>query len=202
MYDRGVNVRIKEYLETIPLGKPFTSRSLTALGMRSAVDKALSRMAAQGEIMRLARGIYARPKPGKFVAVVNPSPEEIARAVAEVGDYSVQLHGAKALQLLGLSTQEPMQPVFITDGPTRNIKFGKINIKLKHVSPSKISAELQGKAALALTALLYLGKDDVRQGTISAIRRRLSDQEYLDLLNARQHLPSWLSDLLYKEKAA
>ncbi|MDL2263896.1 DUF6088 family protein [Synergistaceae bacterium OttesenSCG-928-I11] len=195
-------MKIKERLETIPLGKPFTSRSLTFLGTRSAVDKALSRMAAQGEIMRLARGVYAKPKPGKFVASIKPSPDEIARAVAETEDYNVRLHGAKALQLLGLSTQEPMQPVFITDEPTRNIRYGKLNIRLKHVSPSKISANLQGKAALALSALLYLGKDDVTQDTIRTIRQKLSDQEYLDLLDARQHMPSWLSDLLYKEKAA
>lgn len=202
MSDRGVNAKIKEHLETVAPGKPFTSRSLIFAGTRSAVDKALSRMVADGAIIRLSRGIYAKPKPGKYVASVKPSPEDIARAVAETNDYSVHLHGAKASQLLGLTTQEPTQPVFITDGPTRNIKYGKLNIKLKHVSPGKIPTSLEGKAALALSALLYLGRDHVTQDTLKTIKQRLSDQEYHDLLDARTQMPSWLSDLLYREKAA
>jgi hypothetical protein len=54
---------------------------------------------------------------------VMPQPEAIARAAAESSGSEIGVHGAVALQLLGLSTQMPMQPVFLTNGPSRKILF-------------------------------------------------------------------------------
>jgi hypothetical protein len=56
----------------------FSPVDFTGLGSRAAVDKALSRLTASGELRRFARGLYDRPQTSSAL----PSAEQIARALA------------------------------------------------------------------------------------------------------------------------
>ncbi len=194
MSQKSVPARINQRLKNLPDGKPFVTSYVRHLGNRDSVDKALERMTRKGALVRLARGIYAKPKSGVFVKSVKPSPEAIALAVADADNADITFDGAKALQLLGLSTQEPVQPVYITNGRSRKIKYGKVEIKLKH--RSRMPSNLRGKAALAYSALVYLGKNEVTQEVIASIAAQLSKDERDALLIARANMPAWLSDAL------
>ena len=44
-------------------GTPFTIEKFYSLGSVTAVQKAMSRLTKEGEIVRVAKGIYSRPKP-------------------------------------------------------------------------------------------------------------------------------------------
>jgi hypothetical protein len=91
-----------------------------------------------------------------------------------------------------------MQPVFLTNGPSRKIKYGNIEIRMKHVSQSKLPSGLSGKAALAYSALCYLGRNETTHEILASIRDKLSSEEYDELLRARNKMPAWLSDMLLK----
>ena len=56
-------------------------------------------------------------------------------ALAERTGSRVTVSGAKASNLLGLSTQVPMQNLFWTEGPSRTVRIGNQTVTLKHVCP-------------------------------------------------------------------
>jgi Family of unknown function (DUF6088) len=63
----------------------FSPADFIDLGTRQAVDKALSRMTADGAIRRVARGLYDVPKQHPIVGTTAPSIDEVAKAVAGKG---------------------------------------------------------------------------------------------------------------------
>src|SRR5260370_40819615 len=119
-------------------GAVFTPRQFAHLGTRAAVDQALSRIQRSGQIRRLSRGVYEFPKTHPQIGVLSPSPEAVAKAMAERTGSRITISGAKAANLLGLSTQVPMQNVFWTEGPSRTVRIGNQTVALKHVAPSKM----------------------------------------------------------------
>lgn len=117
-------------------GSLFTPTQFLDLGGRDAVDKALSRLAARDTIQRLARGLYHFPKKHPVLGVLLPKPEEIAQAIARRDVARVQPTGAYAANLLGLSEQVPAKAFFLTDGLSRKVKLGSMEISLKQTTPS------------------------------------------------------------------
>ena len=73
---------VRAAIRRLPKGKPFTSERFLEHGSRSAVDRTLSRLAARGEIERLARGVFVRPRTSRFVGTVLPDVVEVVEAIA------------------------------------------------------------------------------------------------------------------------
>lgn len=191
--------RIQEGIAHMPEGEPFSPASLLALGSRAAIDQALSRLVKRGHLSRVTRGIYARPKASKWIGPVPPEPARVARALAEACGAKVEIHGAEAARRFGLTTQVPTQPVFLTSGPSRQFKLGNLNCALKHVSARKLA--LAGRpAGLALTALWYLGKDQVTVATILKICMQLEPAEFEALREAP--MPGWLRSVILASEEA
>lgn len=184
--------QIRARIEQMPAGEPFTTASLLALGTRANVDQTLHRLARGGHITSVSRGIYVRPKMNRFVGPVMPEPLQIAEAIARATGAVIQVHGAEAARQFGLTTQMPMQPVYLTTGSTRRLKFGKLLITLKHTAPRKLA--LDGRPGLALVALAYLGKEGVTIEAIERVRQQLQPEEFERLRRATGIMPAWLSD--------
>ena len=102
---------------------------------------ALHRMAKQGVIRRLARGLYDYPKTHATLGPLLPSPEVIAKALAGRDQIHLQPAGAYAANLLGLSEQVPAKVVFLTEGPSRTVRLGgSMTIQLRHTSARSTSS--------------------------------------------------------------
>src|SRR6266850_5280382 len=71
---------IRNRINEIGMGEPFTSSQFNALGTRPAVDQALSRFVKQGEITRISRGVFVRPKRSRYIGEVMPEPSKVAKA--------------------------------------------------------------------------------------------------------------------------
>ncbi|MCY4306881.1 MAG: DUF6088 family protein [Rhodobacteraceae bacterium] len=184
---------IRHRVMLIPRGKPFTTRRFLKLGSRAAVDKTLSRLAKEGVIQRIVHGMYVRPRKSRFIGNVMPSTERIVEVLAKEHGETIQVNGAEAALRFRLSTQVPTVPVYHTSGPSRDIKIGKLTIRLKHVSNRKLC--LAGKhPGLALAALWYLGKKNVNSDIIGALRAKLTAEEFATLKNA--NIPTWMVDAL------
>ena len=126
---------ISERIKARGVGWVFSPVDFVDLGNRNAVDKALSRMAADGSVRRVARGLYDVPKRHTLVGLTAPSIDQVAKAVAGKSGTRLQPTGAYAANLLGLSDQVPAMVVFLTDGRCKRIQLGKLTITLKQTSP-------------------------------------------------------------------
>ena len=192
---------VKRAIEALPEGTAFPAKELLTLGTRAAVDQVLYRMAKDGELIRVARGIYARPKWNKYVnAPVMPEPYEIAKLIAKKTGATLGPTGAEAAHRLGLTTQMPTQPVYATTGRSSIITVGKNTIRLRHAAPRKM--QYAGTpVGIAIAALQYLGKEQVTTRVIAAIEQTLTAEDFQILRQATTALPGWATDKLYDYRA-
>ena len=112
-------------IKHMPKGKPFVGTAFAHAGSRAAVDKALSRMVVSGDLERVVRGVYMRPKQSEFTGrKVRANPIAVMQVIARARGETIQIHGAEAARRLGLSTQMQVLPTYYTSGSTREIKIG------------------------------------------------------------------------------
>jgi len=186
---------IRERILRTPRAEPFTNTRFLKLGSRAAVDKALSRLVNQGTIIRIAQGVFMRPKENRFIGSVMPDIHKVVEVIAQDNGETIQVHGAEAVRRLKLTTQVPTLPVFNTSGPSRELKVGNLTVKLKHASNRKLL--LAGKrSGLALSALWYLGKNNINAEVINTIQESLTESEFNTLKNTA--MPAWMSAALEK----
>ncbi len=189
--DRAMLARVKSR-ET---GWVFSSMDFLDLGSRDAVDKALSRMAAGGKVRRVARGLYDVPRQHPVVGVAPPSVDQVAKALAGKGGTRLQPTGAYAANLLGLSDQVPAKVVFLTDGRSKRVRLGKLEIVLKQTSPRNMGTA--GRiAGLVIQALRYLGKAHVDDHTVTRLRHKLSAEQKAELLKDIAYAPAWIGKII------
>lgn len=188
---------IRQQIAMTQEGEPFLTASLLCYGSRAAVDQALSRLAKEGFVERISRGVYVRPEYHRFVGKIMPEPLKVANAIAQSTGTVVQIHGAEAARQLELTTQMPTQAVFNTSGSSKRIKVGALEVHLRHISPRKLA--LAGRpAGVALAALWYLGKNSVTVETIEKIHRKLTKNEFNVLKSSTNIMPGWLSDTFHQ----
>lgn len=173
----------------------FTATDFLDLGTRPAVDKALSRMAAAGTIRRAARGLYYVSRPHPIVGMTGPNIDNVARALADKGGTRIQPTGAYAANLLGLSDQVPAKVVFLTDGRSKHIRLGKLDLVLKRTSP-RLMATAGSVSGMVIQALRYLGKAHVTDETVRRLDRRMSDADRKQLLKDVACAPVWVGDIM------
>ena len=93
---------------------------------------------------------------------------------------------------LGLTTQVPVQPVYLTSGPNRNLKLGEQTIVLRHALAWQLVAPHR-PAGDAVRALAWLGPREVAEN-IGAVKRRLSADDIRELATSRARVPAWLAE--------
>ena len=185
---------LRTRIRALPRGKPFASSRYFGLGPRGAVDRALSRFVQQGEIERLARGVFVRPRKSRFVGNVFPDVAEVVQFVAVNNGETIQVHGAEAARRLELSTQVPSTPVFHTSASSRSIRIGNATVRMIHTSNRRRLQYAGEPAGLALSALWYLGKDNVTRQTVVTIRSALGPVDFEKLRSA--DMPAWMAKSL------
>ena len=173
---------IRNHIVAIKRGQPFTTKELLKLAPRMSIDKTLTRLVNKGIIKRITRGVFVRPKNNKYIPNVMPSASKVIEAIARNTGEIFQVHGAVAVNHFNLSTQVPAITIFITSGPTREFRMGKLKIKLQHVSHRKLLHA--GKpAGMALTALWHIGKNNISNHAFQNIEKELSEKEFESLKN-------------------
>lgn len=176
-------------------GWVFTPREFADVGPRAAVDQALSRLQRSGTIRRLARGIYEFPRIHPRIGVLSPSAEAVAKAMAARTNSRIQVTKAKAANLLGLSTQVPVQNVFLTEGPSRTLKIGNQTIVLKHTVPSKMIGA-GTEAGIVIQAVRAFGPNSAREIPVRAISEKLPATVKSEIKRLLPAAPVWAQPVL------
>jgi hypothetical protein len=174
-------------------GAVFTPNAFLDLGSRNAIDKALSRLAAQGPIRRLARGLYDYPKTHPVLGMLSPTPDAIARALAGKSAIRLQPTGAYAANLLHLSDQVPARIVFLTNGAYKTVQVGSQTIQLKRTTPKNM-ATAGRMSGLVIQALRHLGRKHVDDTTIDQLRRLINAEDKKQLLKDMHYAPGWVAE--------
>lgn len=154
-------------------------------------SRALSVEEKKGNLVRLCNGMYFRPKKTRF-GVLYPMVDKILEAIERRDNVKIMPCGAAALNILGLSTQVPMKPVYLTTGSGRTLQIGKQKVKLLHSMPCNFIYRTK-LATLLVQALKSLGEDNVTEYEAAIMRNlihRESKQE--DFVKDVAMMPKWM----------
>lgn len=136
----SVSELVSTRVQRMAKGTPFAASGFYALGSVTSVQKALSRLTQQGELVRVAKGLYVRPKPLKHLPSIKvaANAEDVAMTWAKINGYKLVPQGLEAAYRLGLQTQAPVKAVFWTSGPSRDFKVGNQLVRVVHTADTKL----------------------------------------------------------------
>lgn len=155
---------------------------------------ALHRLAKQGTIRRLARGVYDFPKEHPVLGPLTPSAEAVARAMAGRDRTRLQPAGAYAANMLGLTDQVPAKVVFLTDGPAKTVKIGTMTIQLRRTTPKNMEAA-ERFTGLLIQALRELGQEHITSERREHLKRTIPLEKRLELLRDLRLAPTWMQPI-------
>ncbi|MHB1621570.1 MAG: DUF6088 family protein [Sulfuricella sp.] len=177
--------------KSLPEGGILSPKEFLHLGSRAAVDQALSRLAKEGHVLRVARGTYVLPVVGRFGSR-SPSTETVVAAIEAQSGETIVANGAASANALGLTTQVPTRELFITSGRSRTIKLGARSIELKHSGAKWQFVFGKSAAGMGIRALAWLGPERAHE-TLVTLRTKLPATEWEAILAARAILPGWMA---------
>ena len=134
----------------------FTPFDFLDLGSPHSVGMVLTRMMRNGDVRRLARGLYDVPREHAVLGELLPTADDIAQALARRDGATVQPAGAMAANLLSLSEQVPARAVYQTDGRSRTVQVGALTVQLDSRPPRQVRAR-SPMSSLVFAALRSLG---------------------------------------------
>ena len=159
------------------------------------VGETLAELTNEGVLVKLAQGIYAKPKRSRFGAVL-PSVEKIVHAIAVRDNAKVLPSGMTALNALGLSPQVPMNYTYLTTGSQRTIKLTNRQVVLKRGVPKNFCYETR-LIALLVQALRILKQGNVEQEELQTIRTLIAKEPDKEtLVKDVDKMPAWMKRLV------
>lgn len=155
----------------------------------------LAELTNEGKLVKLAQGIYAKPSKSRF-GMVLPSVEKIVQAIATRDHAKVIPSGMTALNILGLSTQVPMNYTYLTTGSERTIKLTNQKITLKRGVPKNFCYGTL-LITLLVQALKALKQSNVEQEDLQIIRTLISKEPNKENLNKDvDMMPAWMKRIV------
>ncbi len=204
---RGPNLDLKRaVLDRITRNKSirvWTPNDFLGLGTRSAIDKALQRLALSGDIRRIDRGLYDIPRINSLTGKPStPDYTAIIDAVTRREKARFLPDGITAANQLGLTDAVPGRVTVHTDARLRPIHLDKLVIEFKLTAPSRLY--WAGRPAMRVVQALHWLHDILPSdgdSILKRIRKVLDDPKQGkvirdDLRSGLDSLPTWMRDLV------
>lgn len=175
-------------------GRVFFPSDFTSYGGVKAVGKSLERLTTKGNIVRLARGIYTYPEIDTSLGLgaLMPTIEQIAETIARRDKARIAPTGIYAMNKLGISTQVPMNVVYLTDGAPRRVSLGNgRSIQFKYTTPKNLSFT-NPLAMLVTFALKEVGRDNMTEDIAKQIKNVLQKEKKENILADEALMPAWI----------
>ena len=191
----SIEIQILDKVKKAKRGSLYFTERFLSFGNAKAVSKALERRTKEGELLRVATGIYVRPEIDPIIGPITPGIEAIAIAIAKRDKARIIPTGVYALNRLGLSTQVPMNLVYLTDGAARKVKIGKRTITFKRATPKNVAVigEISG---LAIQALKTIGNNKVSLEETIKIQEQLKKEKVTHLQHDILLAPDWIRRIM------
>ena len=144
------------------------------------------------------RGVYYNPRYSQLIQEYEkPAIDEVAKAIARNFKWTIAPSGNTALNQLGLSTQVPAKWIYFSDGPYKTYQIGSQELEFKHRTNKEISG-MSEKTILIIQALKELGEAQVTESVIQKLKRQLTDEEKITLLNEAKQTTVWIFNIIKK----
>jgi hypothetical protein len=146
----------------------------------AAVAKTLSRLAQDGELQHVEKGVYYRPVPTSFGMSVPSASAMVAQTV------NAPLHpaGLSAANALGLTTQNPLRPEFATaaPGPPTALRHAIVHTRRPR---QRAGLSTEDGAILEILRERARSSDLSPEATAERLKRLLTDEDrFRRLVNA------------------
>ena len=188
---QSIHSQLEDKILSLKKGAIVFVSDFAEFGTAENVKKVLLRLEKKQLLVRLAHGIYLYPKIDKELGILYPSTESIAVAIAKRDKIRIIPTSIYALQQLGISTQIPMNVIYLTDGAPRKIKVGKRTITFKKTAPKNLAIKNKILSNI-VQGLKELGKenitDEVKQKINQALEKVPVEILKEEILNA----PVWV----------
>ena len=180
--------RIENSIENLGRGRIFFADDFVSMGSAENIR------AKSDKIVRVAKGIYYYPQIDDKLGlgIIMPSYDQIANAIAERAHARIIPTGDYALNVLGLSTQVPMNCVYLTDGTPRKVEIsGGRGIIFKKTTPKNLA--FKNRLAMLVTSALKSIKEQIEHiGQL--LRKEDKDSVLADLAL----MPIWIRKIVMK----
>lgn len=166
---RTATDQIEEKISKSSRGKLFFADDFVKFGTPDNIRQVLSRLEKDDVLLRIAQGIYLKPKIDPLIGSILPDIEEVAKEIAQRDKVRIAPTGVLALYLLGLSTQVPLKAVYLTDGSQREVQIGKRTIKFKKTVPKSFAIKDE-LLHLVVQAFREVGKKNITDAFLNQIK--------------------------------
>lgn len=161
------------------------------------VNVALKRLTDRGELRRIMRGVYAKPRYSELLKTdIPPRSDDIAKAIARNFGWTIVPCGDTALNLLGLSTQVPVVWLYVSDGPYKAYDADGVTLKFKHTDNKNEVIEVSYQTALIIQALKALGKENVTDKEIRKLSKALNRSQKQKMLLESRRVTAWVYEYI------
>lgn len=193
-----IRERIEKRITDAGLGYVFTRKDFQDIASSGSIGQILLRMVKDGVIRQIGRGVFDFPNTNTTLGgQLSPNIDQAAKAVARKFRWSILPYGNLAANRLGLSQQVPAKIMYLSDGPTKEVKIGNRIIYFKHARPKEIYAN-SFISGLVVQALRYFGKDRVGDEIISHLKQKLSHNEKTELLENIRYSTEWIYEIIQR----
>jgi len=183
----------------------WTPSDFVDLAGRASVDKTLQRLVDAGDIRRIDRGLYDRPRKNRLTGKDTvPDYRAVIKAVTRRDQARFVVDGMTAANDLGLTNAVPARIQVLVDTRLKPIKLGNQEIFFKAAAPSRLF--WAGRPAMRVVQALHwlqdvLGQDEERRRIAAALRRLFDDPKQgaairSDLVDGLSSLPIWMQEFL------
>lgn len=188
--------KMERRITSFPKGSAFVVSDFTDMMSYETAKKAIVKLAKSNKIRHVIRGVYDNPSYSSLIhEYTAPKPNEIAKALARNYNWSISVSGEAALNLLGLSTQVPANWCYISSGPYKKYKMGKVSIEFKHRADKSI-AGMSEKTAMLIQAIKAIGRDKIDPITIQIISQRLSSEDKKIVITESKKTTIWVYEII------
>jgi len=200
-----LKTHVLQQILAAPGNEVWTASDFTALGSRSAIDKALQRSVATGDLRRIDRGLYDRPTKNELTGKPTvPDYRAVIRAVARRDKVRLLVDGMTAANDLGLTTAVPARIEVLVDARLKPIRIGNLVIHFRTAAPSRLF--WAGRPAMRVVQALYwmqdiLSRREERGRTLQKLQKILADKDQgeairEDLQKGSSGVPIWMQPLI------
>jgi predicted transcriptional regulator len=196
--EKSLSDRIIETLENKQELTVFSSNDFLELASGQTIRRVLNRMAERGEIRKIMRSFYYRPRYSELLKEYEAaSPHQIAVAIARKFNWNIAPSGPTALNLLGLSSQVPAKWSYICDGSYKKIQLDNSIIEFKRKSNREITG-MSYQTSLVIQAISELGKNNINEASIAKIQESLNETQKRELLTEGKSTLPWIYEIIKK----
>lgn len=203
--DKKANLKslVMRRINEAPATTIWTPIDFLDLGKRDAIDKTLQRLFASGDLRRIDRGLYDRPKQNLLTSRATiPDYRRVIDAVGRRDQIRLLIDGITAANDLGLTNAVPAKIIVRTDGRLRPIQLDNLTIQFKLTAPSKLY--WAGRPAMRIVQALHwlrdclkdnqqIDQDEIKNKLVQLLQNSAQKNQICNDLQSGIHaVPAWM----------